>query len=121
MYTPMKNVGPFKEACRILCRQAYQGAPLDGAIAITVQAVFARVKSQVWKKKPMPRVWHTKTPDADNIMKSVCDALKGIAWRDDSQVCVMWIEKIIAAGSEQPHTVVSIELLGDRVPPEVMP
>lgn len=36
------------------------------------------------------------------------DALKGLAWLDDAQVCQGNIEKWIATGEEQPHVVVSI-------------
>lgn len=34
-------------------------------------------------------LWHAKVPDLDNLEKAVKDALKGLAWRDDSQVCVV--------------------------------
>lgn len=37
------------------------------------------------------------------------DALKGLAWNDDAQVCQGSIEKWIAAGDEQPHAVITIE------------
>lgn len=29
---------------------------------------------------------HTKKPDVDNLIKSVLDALNGIAWEDDAQI-----------------------------------
>lgn len=31
-------------------------------------------------------VWHTKTPDLDNLLKFVKDCLNGVVWADDSQV-----------------------------------
>ena len=57
----------------------------------------------------MPRLPHISVPDVDNLFKSVADALKGIAWRDDSQVCACSIEKWVAAGGESPHVRVCIE------------
>lgn len=35
----------------------------------------------------------TKKPDADNVLKVVNDALNGLAYSDDSQICVESIEK----------------------------
>ena len=35
----------------------------------------------------------TKKPDADNIAKAVCDALNGIAYKDDSQVVDLTVRK----------------------------
>ena len=29
----------------------------------------------------------TKTPDIDNLLKTVLDGLNGVAFRDDAQVC----------------------------------
>jgi Holliday junction resolvase RusA-like endonuclease len=38
----------------------------------------------------------TKKPDADNIGKLVLDALNGVAYKDDSQVFSIEVEKIWA-------------------------
>lgn len=38
-------------------------------------------------------LWHEKKPDLDNMIKAVKDALKGIVWRDDSQVCSLYASK----------------------------
>jgi len=62
----------------------------------------------VWKTRPMPREPHAKNPDRDNCDKALMDALKGLAWNDDSQVCQGEIQKWIAAGNEQPHALVTI-------------
>jgi Holliday junction resolvase RusA-like endonuclease len=60
----------------------------------------------------MPRTYHAKKPDRDNLDKAVMDALKGLAWIDDSQVCDGRIIKLIAAGDEQPHVEIRIISLG---------
>lgn len=36
----------------------------------------------------------TKKPDTDNIAKAVCDALNGVAYKDDAQVCSLVVEKV---------------------------
>ena len=35
-----------------------------------------------------------KKPDADNILKAVCDALNGFAWKDDAQVIEAHVRKV---------------------------
>lgn len=60
----------------------------------------------------MPREPHTIKPDADNLAKSVLDALSGLLFHDDKQVASLVVTKQIAAGDEQPHVVVRVlELL----------
>jgi Holliday junction resolvase RusA-like endonuclease len=39
-------------------------------------------------------IWHTKKPDIDNLAKAVMDALNGIVWKDDSQICELSAVKI---------------------------
>lgn len=77
--------------------------PLQGDVAIKVLFVLPRPGNLHWKTKAMPRVPHTKKPDADNLIKGLKDALKGIVWRDDNQVWHEDVKKVIASGSEPPH------------------
>ena len=48
----------------------------------------------------------TKKPDSDNIIKIILDALNGVAYRDDSQICRVYFEKMYA---EIPETKVLIK------------
>jgi Holliday junction resolvase RusA-like endonuclease len=107
-YTPSKHpVQDFKASVRMAAEGA-RVAPLDGPVLLTMEFVMPRPKSMVWKKRPMPRERHDKKPDWDNLAKSVCDALKGLAWRDDSQVSDAVVRKRIAAGDEAPHVVIAV-------------
>ena len=45
------------------------------------------------KKRKDDAKWHTNKPDIDNLQKAVKDALNGIAYRDDSQVCQVCARK----------------------------
>lgn len=111
-YTPTKDpVNAFKAAVQMAARQAYQGPPLSGALDVRMVFVMPRPKSMTWKTKPMPRVPHTGKPDRDNLMKSVQDALNELLWKDDSQICAGAIEKFIAAGDEQPHVEVFVNVI----------
>ena len=109
-YTPAKHpVNAFKAACVLAAKQVYDGPPLEGPLCLSLTCVFPRPKALVWKSKPMPRTWHTKKPDADNVAKAVKDALSKIIWRDDCQVVEMHVSKWIASGEEAPHVAVEVE------------
>lgn len=114
VYQPSKHpVTAFKATVRMAFQSAYAGAPLTGPLRCDCLFVMPRPKSLIWKTRPMPRVPHTAKPDRDNLDKSVLDALKGLAWIDDSQVCQGNIQKWIASGDEQPHAVITITPLED--------
>ena len=98
----------FKASIKHEANLAYSGPPLEGPIRIDCIFIFPRPKSMLWKKRAMPRVPHTSKPDTDNITKAVKDALTGIVWRDDSQVYQEFCTKWVAAGDEQPRTIVTI-------------
>lgn len=108
-YTPSKHpVQEFKATVRMALREAYQGPPLTGPLRCDCTFIMPRPQALVWKTKPMPRIPHDKKPDRDNLDKAVMDALRGLAWVDDSQNAFGEIQKWIAAGDEQPHAVITI-------------
>lgn len=111
-YTPTDSpVNAFKASVKRAANDAYRGKPLSGPLSVSVLFVFPRTSGQIWKTKPMPRIWHTKKPDLDNLVKAVWDALSGIVWIDDKQICDARQRKKIASGDEQPHCVVVIKEL----------
>jgi len=64
-------------------------APLDGAIDLRVVAYMPIAAS--WSKRKQAaaladEIRPTGKPDFDNLIKSLCDAIKGVVWHDDSQV-----------------------------------
>lgn len=66
--------------------------PFTGAIRLFVEFALAPPRTGIPKYK-----WgwlpHTKKPDVDKLLRAVNDALTGVVWRDDSQVCVCAINK----------------------------
>ncbi len=67
----------FKAAVAHYARRAMQGRePLTGAVKLT--ADFYR------RRKPTSRTYG----DADNHLKSICDAMNGICYLDDAQVTI---------------------------------
>jgi len=77
--------------------------PLLGPLLLEVFCYFDRPKSHYGTGKnagllkDSAPVYHTSTPDADNILKFVGDALNGIFWRDDRQIAIARILKTYAA------------------------
>ena len=48
-----------------------------------------------------PNHHHDRKPDLDNLVKAVKDALKGVCWQDDSQVCILVASKNYALPGEE--------------------
>lgn len=82
VYTPKKTKNAELLIRNLVFRQIKE--PLLGALGVRVKFVFAH------KKKTGP---HVSRPDADNLIKTVLDALNGIAFKDDAQVCELFICK----------------------------
>lgn len=100
-------IPPWDVECDCL-RFSSSTNPIVGPLKVDIVAVFPRQSAKVWKTRLMPRYRHTTKPDRDNVEKAIYDALTGLVWRDDSQVCAGSIEKWHAAGGEAAHTLISI-------------
>ena len=60
------------------------------------------------KKALLAGFYHLKRPDVDNLLKLVCDALNGVAWKDDSDIASIFAVK---GYSEHPRTEIEIKYL----------
>ena len=63
----------------------------DGPLAMWVLLAVTKPKSKP-KYKRCPDV----KPDIDNYIKAICDALEGIVFRNDSQICQLIVKKLYA-------------------------
>ena len=107
-YTPKGDpVNAFKAAVRLVASQHFT-VPLEGPVILEATFIMPRPQAMMWKKRATPRAPHDHKPDADNLGKALMDALKGVAWRDDSQVWSLKLMKVIANGQEVPRTLVTI-------------
>ena len=59
--------------------------------------------------KPEIPIQHSNTPDLDNLVKLVCDALNRVFYKDDSQISQLKAEKLYTDVGEQARTEVHIE------------
>ena len=94
-----------------LVKTCYDGPMMEGPLMIEVIAYYQIAKSASAKQKQAMmemRIYPTKKPDADNILKIAADALNGIAYKDDSQIVIARIEKRY---SDNPRVEVKLEEL----------
>jgi Holliday junction resolvase RusA-like endonuclease len=109
-YIPKTDpVWVFKTALQLAASTVRPETIISGPIRIILDFIFPRTKSMIWKNKPMVRVAKSTKPDIDNLCKSVFDALNGILFVDDSQICECHASKYIASGNEQPRVIITIE------------
>jgi len=85
--------------------QKYDSEPLRARI----RAYYSIPSSKSQKQKNLMnsgKIRPTKKPDTDNIAKIVLDSLNGLAFKDDSQIVELIVEKYY---SENPQVEVEIE------------
>lgn len=82
---------------------------LTGAVRMEVVAYYAiPASAPKYKQRAMAEgvIRPTVKPDADNVAKAIKDALNKTAYRDDSQIAILHVEKWYAA---TPRVVVIVE------------
>lgn len=94
--TPVKTVA-YEGLVAHACSEAMKGSePLSGPLALDL-AIGVQIPASWSKKKQAAavagEVRPTKKPDLDNIVKSVCDGMNGVAYADDSQIVAMGVRK----------------------------
>jgi len=112
-YQPSKHpISGFKEASKLSAISAHTGPPLSGPLHLTVVFLLPRPQSITWKTKPMPAIWHEKeNADADNLVKGIKDALTGVLWGGDGQVCIERTAKVVCSGDWSPCALVRVEVI----------
>lgn len=89
-FTPEKTAR-YENLVKLTAQQAMAGAaPRDGALRLTVGAIFTIPAS--WSKKRQTEALNgpvTKRPDLDNVVKAIKDGCNGVLWLDDCQVACL--------------------------------
>lgn len=94
-YTPRKTQ-EYEDLVRISCR-AVSKEKLEGAISATIYGYFEPPKSISKKQREQMlkgNISYIKKIDSDNLAKSILDALNGVAYDDDAQVCLLIVQKL---------------------------
>ena len=96
-YTPRKTQ-EYENLVRISYRQVSK-QKLEGAISATIYGYFEPPRSISKKQREQMLkgdISYIKKIDSDNLAKSILDALNGVAYDDDAQVCLLIVQKLYA-------------------------
>ena len=114
-YTPKKDpVTQWKsdvkmEAIRAWCERFPSGTPVwSGPIWMIMDFYLPRPQSFCRKKDPEGPMYCIAKPDLDNLTKSVKDALTGVVYVDDKQVCEERIRKVYHEKGGRPRAEITI-------------
>jgi Holliday junction resolvase RusA-like endonuclease len=105
MFTPAKTVA-YEGLVAHAAQQAMRGAvPFDRPCRIELDVLCTVPASWSAKKRAQAlagAIRPAKKPDADNVLKAVCDGINGVVWRDDVQV-VEWAGRKLYAETPGLH------------------
>lgn len=113
-YDPKENQN-YKSMVRdSVYRAGFSGSPHEGLIKISGTFVFLRPKKYMTEVYPDGRFFKASTPDVDNLIKMVMDALNKYVFRDDGQVCQITSKKVYCAKeNDGPRSEITITLEDD--------
>ena len=100
-YTPEKTAA-YEKAAALAYKRRYQGKSFEKGVPLEMRIrAYCKVPQSASKAKRADMlsgmIRPTKTPDADNIAKIICDALNGVAYHDDAQIARIAVEKYYGA------------------------
>ncbi len=116
-----KDVGAWKERVAIAARQAYYGAPLEGALYLEVRFEIMRPASHYTSRGALTRSarpYPSVKPDTTKLVRAVEDALTGVVWRDDAQVVFQLAGKTYGVRDE---VTIIVALCGEPVDGALFP
>ena len=114
MFTPQKTAN-YETLIAMAAQQAMAGRELIGGPVLVEMKILVSVAASWSKKKTAEAlagdVMPTKKPDADNVLKAICDGINGIVFKDDVQVVNVSLSKRFSA--TPGVTVRVVPLVGD--------
>lgn len=113
MYDPKKS-SDFKDYVRLVASQYAPGKLLEGPLVLQLR-IYKPIPKSFSKKKTVQaeagQLRPTNKPDVDNYVKGIKDALKGVIWKDDSQVVDLVAGKYYG---ERPRVEITISEVMER-------
>jgi Holliday junction resolvase RusA-like endonuclease len=92
---------PWRATITAAAADKMNGRPLlAGPLQLDVTFFFPRRKGDYGSGrnsgvlKPSAPVWKTSAPDTDKLVRAVCDAMKGVVYRDDAEISVIQARKL---------------------------
>lgn len=98
-YDP-KNSKDYKDYVRLAAAEHAPAALLEGPLGMVLTVYRSTPRSFSKKKAAQAEAGQIRPitkPDVDNYLKGVKDALKGVIWKDDSQVVEVFAQKRYSA------------------------
>jgi len=95
MYDPTKS-RDYKQYVKLAAMQHKPKEIMQGALLVRIDVYKQIPKSMSKKKEALALAGEIRPitkPDVDNYAKGIKDALKGVIWRDDSQVVDLAVSK----------------------------
>ena len=109
--TPAKT-RDFERSIQLMAKSQMRGAdPLTGPLEVVVCFMVKKPAKPKHPHRPIVR------PDLDNYFKAVIDALNGIAYKDDSQICCLAASKHYAGYGRESLIEIRITELKDEHEP----
>lgn len=117
------HLQPWRNDVRNAAMQAFGEALIAGPVFTEIVFMFARPNVHHVSSKPdrplksTAPFWHTIMPDRDKLERATNDALTGVVWVDDCQVCGTLSHKIYAEPGIASGALIRIYLLqGQKLP-----
>lgn len=135
-YTPKETMA-WRRNVLLAARQTpgYPGEPWTGAVRLSMEAFFERPQRLMTRSSPVGAIRKNTTPDADNLVKAVMDALtppklkltgnqaideaarqsnlRGFLWIDDGQVHLGTVDRWYAARDCGPGVIITVERISE--------
>jgi len=109
-----KSMKQWQEEIQIQVKQDWSRGPLSGALRIDTE-FYRPLGKQAPKTKPKQLIYEVthliKRPDLDNYRKACIDALQGIVFFDDAQVCEGFMSKRYAPLHSEGYTIIRVSIL----------
>jgi Holliday junction resolvase RusA-like endonuclease len=116
--TSNPNLKYWRQLVAEAANRALNAVP-EAERAQLLEGVRLTVAFHLPRPKSLPKrvTAHTKKPDLDKLVRSCCDSLTAIVFRDDSQVCELLAAKHYAAEGQPPRVEIRVEPTGgvDRI------
>ena len=96
-YTPKKTHDYESEVAMMAKAAMGSQEPLETPIAVYIYATYTIPASYSKKRREACLNGfekHTKRPDADNVGKTIMDAMNGVVYKDDCQITNLHIKKV---------------------------
>lgn len=89
-----KTGKPYTPKNTVVAESRIRNAVWDEVKETYEGPVFVDIRVQMVRAKSSKNEWPVVKPDLDNVVKLVTDAMNGLVYRDDCQICSLTAEKV---------------------------